>query len=79
MLNHPDLTEKRIEQFVYEFLGPRLFVGDPVALQIEFCKTHAENQQAASKAKWTKVAPAFRWGPPHRAVWFRAAGVIPRP
>lgn len=79
MLKHPELTQKRIEQFVSEFLEPRLLVGEPTALQIEFCKTPCDDQRTAANAKWTKVAPGFRWGPPHRPVWFRASGNIPRP
>ncbi len=78
MLKHPDLTEKRIEQFVSEYLEPRL-LGDPAALRVEFCAEGCATQQQAAAADWVGVEPGFVWGPPHRVVWFRVSGGIPRP
>lgn len=77
MLKHADLTEKRIEQFIFEFLQPRLF-GDPISLKVEFCGKGCTSQQEATASKWSSVEPGFRWGPPHRMVWFRVSGGVPR-
>jgi len=76
MLKHPELTEKRIEQFIGMFLEPRLEV-ESAPLALAFNPAAANSRKEAAKGKWVSVAPGFRWGPAWRTVWFKASGTIP--
>lgn len=77
MLKHPEITERRIEQFLKDFLPPHIY-GESSPLKVEFCADAHQNQQQASTGKFQYIEPGFKWGPPYRMVWFRATGSIPR-
>lgn len=77
MQKHPDLTIRRVEQFVEMTLRP-LLLGDPADLLVEICEDPHPTQQAAAAGKWKPIKAGASWGPAYRTVWFRASGSIPR-
>src|SRR5437763_16995422 len=77
MLKHPEITEKRIDQFVRSYLAPRIY-GESAPLKVEFCAEPFCNQKEAAAGKFFTVEPGFGWGPVWRTVWLRASGTIPR-
>ncbi len=76
MLKHPEITRRRIEQFLQAQLKPRL-TGDSAQLQIEINRTPAESQAEAQKGPWEKVSEGFAYGPAYTVFWFRLTGKIP--
>jgi len=77
MLKHPDLTRRRIEQFLKHELQENI-VGEREPLEIEFCADPHATQSAAEKGEWQAVEPGFRYGPAYRTFWFRLSGKVPK-
>jgi alpha-mannosidase len=77
MLKHPDLTRRRIEQFLQYELQEKI-VGERAPLDIEFCPKPHATQAEAAKGPWKKVEPGFRYGPAYRVFWFRLTGNVPK-
>ena len=77
MLKHPEITARRISQFVEGDLKNLVF-GERVPLTIEFCPEGHATQKAAAKGPWQKVESGHRYGPAYRTVWFRLTGKVPR-
>lgn len=76
MLKHPQITVRRIEQWIETELEKKLIL-DREPLKIEFCPEPHETQTAAKKGPWQVVEPGFGFGPAYRTVWFRVTGKIP--
>lgn len=77
MLKHPDLTRRRIEQFLKHELQEKIF-GEREPLLIEFCNEPHVNQQLAEKGPWKTVHKGFRYGPAYQTFWFRLTGKVPK-
>lgn len=77
MLKHPDLTRRRIEQFLKYDLQERI-LGPREPLAIEFCPEPHATQAAAEKGEWQPVEPGFRYGPAYTTFWFRLSGKVPK-
>lgn len=76
MLKHPDLTTRRISQFIKNELYENL-LGEAAPLKIEFCGEPHHDQAAAMKGKWEPIERGYRYGPAYRTVWFRLTGTVP--
>ncbi len=78
MLKHPDLTARRIEQFLERELEFR-WIADREPLTLEFCpKPHPCDRDADRVGPWERVEPGFRYGPAYRVFWFRLSGAVPK-
>lgn len=77
MLKHPEITERRIDQFITNSLE-NLIYRESAELAIEFCAEDHFDAAGASGGKFEEVGRGFRWGPAWRTVWFRATGEIPK-
>lgn len=77
MLKHPDLTRRRIEQFLQYDLQDRI-LGEREPLDIEFCAKPHATQAEAEAGPWKRVEPGFRYGPAYKTFWFRLSGRIPK-
>ncbi|HET6645234.1 MAG TPA: alpha-mannosidase [Fimbriimonadales bacterium] len=77
MLKHPEITERRVRQFVQTLLLPNIET-DSAELSVEFCETAHPDQRAAERGEFRPVGKGFKWGPVWRSVWFRASGEVPK-
>ena len=76
MLKHPDLTSRRIDQFLDHTLAPDL-IGSRIPLAIEINERPAVDQTDAESGPWTPVASGHKYGPAYRTFWFRISGSAP--
>jgi len=76
MLKHPDLTRRRIGQFLKTELETRIH-GETAPLKIEINETPCATQNEAKKGPWREVAPGFEYGPAYTTFWFRLTGNVP--
>jgi alpha-mannosidase len=77
MLKHPEITERRIEQFIAHVLEPSLF-PDACPLKLAFCADGYSSGAEAAAGEFVPVEEGFKWGPVWRTVWFKATGAIPK-
>jgi len=77
MLKHPEITRRRIDQFIENDLKPAI-LGEREPLQIEYCETACRDENAAKKAEFKPIEAGFRYGPAYRTVWFRLKGSLPK-
>ncbi len=77
MLKHPDLTLRRISQFLKHEIKPRIY-GDRSPLTIEVNETPCKTQKEAEKGPWKKVERGFEYGPAYTTFWFRLTGKVPK-
>lgn len=77
MIKHPRITERRISQFLENFLEPLLY-PEHAPLRLEFCPEPFHDLAAAAKGKFEPIEEGFKWGPAWRTVWFRATGAVPK-
>jgi alpha-mannosidase len=86
MLKHPEITQRRIEQFVQHTLRPQLW-AESVPMEAAVYRPQGESPRdyremkidpvAAQRAEYTPVNPGYRWGPIWSDAWFRLQGRIP--
>lgn len=76
MLKHPDLTRRRIGQFLTTELEPRIH-GETAPLKIEINEEPVATQNEAKKGTWREVQPGFEYGPAYTTFWFRLTGPVP--
>jgi alpha-mannosidase len=76
MLKHPEITARRVSQFIDRELR-QLVHGERIPLRIEFCGEPHATQKAATKGPWEVVEPGYRFGPAYRTVWFKLSGTVP--
>ncbi|MCW5942774.1 MAG: alpha-mannosidase [Fimbriimonadaceae bacterium] len=76
MLKHPDLTRRRIAQFLEHQLKPSVY-GERVSLDLAYDGEAHPDEAHARKGAYTAVAPGFEWGPAYREAWFRVKGRVP--
>ncbi len=84
MLKHPDLTRRRIEQFLKVVLAPQLFAD---SIPLTACVVHSgavsSDYHAASlppppsRSEAVSVEPGYQWGPVWSDAWFYFHAVIP--
>jgi alpha-mannosidase len=77
MLKHPDLTLRRIQQFLQHELKPRL-TGESVDLKIEVNHSPVDTEKEAKKGPWSEVQKGYAYGPAYSTHWFRLTGRIPK-
>ena len=76
MLKHPDLTRRRVGQFLKNEIEPLIY-GERSPLQIEFNENPASNDTEAKKGPWKVVQEGFQYGPAYTTFWFRLGGAVP--
>jgi len=77
MLKHPDITRRRIAQFLYEGLKPFIY-AERTPLKIEINETPASSQLEAEAGPWKEVEKGYKYGPAYTTVWFRLTGIVPQ-
>lgn len=77
MLKHPEITRRRIEQFLESELRPRIF-GERAPLTVEINDNPCRTQREAEAGPWKPVEPGHPYGPAYRVFWFRIRGAVPR-
>lgn len=77
MLKHPDITQRRISQFIKNELLEKI-LGEREPLAIDFCPLAHHDQTAATTGPWQRVEKGYRYGPAYRTVWFRLSGLVPK-
>ena len=76
MLKHPDLTRRRLEQFLNRDLKPLIY-GERKALKIEINEFPAKDQNEALGGTWKEVTSGFEYGPAYTTFWFKLSGTVP--
>ncbi|RYG73411.1 hypothetical protein EON77_12130, partial [bacterium] len=76
MLKHPQITRRRIGQFLKMELLPAV-EGERVALRIETNTNPAATSTEAEKGPWEQVAKGYVYGPAYTVHWFRISGTVP--
>lgn len=77
MLKHPDLTRRRVSQFLEHQLKPSVY-GVRTPLEIAYDGTAHPDETRARQGDYATVAPGFQWGPAYREAWFRLKGRVPQ-
>lgn len=76
MNKHPELTLRRIQQFLSRQLHPLRITGRH-PLRVEVNEQPCRDQAEAMPGPWRVVDRGFRYGPAYRSIWFRLTGTIP--
>ncbi len=76
MLKHPDLTRRRLTQFLRNELTPAL-VGERLELRIETNPNPCRTQAEAEAGPWEEIGKGFEYGPAYTVRWFRISGRVP--
>lgn len=87
MLKHPEITRRRIEQFLLNTLKPQLW---PLSVPLEAAvyrpaqptpRDYREMKTEpllAQKAEYTPIERGYKWGPIWSDAWFRLTGSVPK-
>ena len=76
MLKHPDLTRRRLANFLKNELLPSV-QGDRAPLTVERNPNPCADQAEAERGPWLPVEPGYRYGPAYTVHWFRVSGTVP--
>jgi alpha-mannosidase len=76
MQKHPELTRRRIVQFLENELKPRIY-GETAPLKIEINETSCFTQLEAERGPWKEVQSGYQYGPAYTTFWFRLTGETP--
>ncbi|RYG41803.1 hypothetical protein EON79_20120, partial [bacterium] len=76
MLKHPQITRRRLTQFLRGTLLPAV-EGERLSLRIETNPNPVATAAEAETGPWKEVTRGYAYGPAYTVHWFRISGTVP--